>query len=155
MRTARRVLVCGMVLLTFSTLSCGPARRHTEPATMPPLPAEMPLAALGQLPVFLTDQTSDGRNIKLRGLVGNPYPDSINGVRVIFRMLAAPDEAARELDRFQKVMEVQLGPGARTPISWDIQTMYAGLAGRSGFTLQAFAIRRGDQMLPLPPDWKD
>jgi len=157
MRTAvgfNRVFIRGLILLAIGTLSCATVHPDGEPPAVPPMPRNALLAALGQLPVFITDQTTDGRNIKLRGLVANPFPDPVDGVRVVFRMLAAPDDAARELDRFQKIMHVQLAAGARAPMSWDIQTMYAGVGG-SRFTLEAFAIKCGDQVLPLPPDWKE
>jgi hypothetical protein len=115
----------------------------------------MPHAEFGQLQVFTTSQTTDGRNIKLRGLVRNPYPEATQGVRLIYRVLTRPGPDGKELDRFQKVLDSKLSSGAQTPLSWDLQTMYAGQSGTWGFNLQAFAIQRGDRALPLPPDWKE
>jgi hypothetical protein len=114
----------------------------------------MPLAALGQLQVFVTSQVTDGRNIKLRGLIRNPYPETVDGVRVIMRILSEPGPSARELDRTQKVFDERVPGGEKTVLSLDVQTMYAGISG-GGFQLLAFAIKRGDQVLPLPPDWKE
>jgi len=107
----------------------------------------------GQLQVFITGQMTDGRNIHLRGLIRNPYLEPIEGVRVLLQVLSAPSMQGRELDRIQKVLDVHLESGERTALRLDIQTMYAGASG-SGFRLQAFAITRGGQALPPPPDWK-
>lgn len=115
-------------------------------------PSQIPLAEFGQLPVFITSQSTDGRNIHLRGLVSNPYPDPVEGVRLVFRILSTPSADARELDRFQHLMDDRIPPGGRAALRWDLQTMYAGQGGMSGFDLQAFAIRRGGKELPPPPD---
>jgi len=118
-------------------------------------PAQIPLATFGQLPVFITWQGTDGRNIHLRGLVANPYPETIEGIRVIVRILGAVDLDARELDRTQTTTEDRLASGEQTSLRLDIQTMYAGQSGGSGFTLEGFAITRGGRTLPLPPDWRE
>ena len=52
-------------------------------------------------------------------------------------------------------METKLAPGEQRALRWDIQTMYAGQGGFSGFEIAAFAIKRGTQPLPPPPDWKE
>ncbi len=115
-------------------------------------PSQIPFAEFGQLPVFITSQLTDGRNVQLRGLVLNPYPEPVEGVRLIFRILPTPDAGARELDRFQKVTDDRIPSGGRAALRWDLQTMYAGQGGMSGFTLQAFALKRGGKDLPPPPD---
>jgi len=153
MLAARRDINRVLALLAVCTVACAPAPRTPPPESFPPLPPEV--KASGQLAVFITDQTTDGRNLKLRGLVANPYDLPIAGVRLVFRIMPTAEPTARELDRFQKVMNAHLAPLARVPLSWDIQSMYAGQSGRFGFTLQAFAITRGDESLPLPPGWKD
>lgn len=159
---AARLRSSMMILALVGTAcSCGPPQQpprvDVEGTAAPPavqLP-EMLLSELGQLQVFITGQTTDGRNIKLRGLIRNPYSDPVEGVRVIFRMLTAPSADARELDRVQKVLEEQLASGEQTALRLDVQTMYAGQSGMSGFSLQAFAIKRGGQVLPPPPGWKE
>lgn len=142
------------VLSSCQTLQSPPP----GPAEAPPaVGLEPPLSELGQLQVFVTDQTTDGRNIHLRGSIRNPYPDPVDGVRVMFLMVTTPDpgQEPRELDRAQKVLSVRLASGERTILRLDLQSMYAGQAGRTRFALVAFAIKRGDQELPPPPDWKE
>ena len=117
--------------------------------------SNIPLRQFGQLQVFATDQTTDGRNFKLRGLVRNPYLETVEGVRIVFEIRSTPDPSSRQLDRFQKVVDTTLAPGEQTALRWDIQTMYAGQGGYWGFSLEAFAIKRGGQPLPPPPDWKE
>jgi hypothetical protein len=117
-------------------------------------PSQIPLAEFGQLAVFVTSQMTDGRNLHLRGLVANPYPEPVEGVRILLRMLSGPSAGARELDRMQKVLDDRLASGAQTALRFDVQTMYAGVQG-GGFLLQAFAIKRGDKELPPPPGWRE
>jgi len=153
MAFARRTYARALLFLAVCTLSCAPAERSTPPDPLPPIPPEV--RASGQLAIFITDQTTDGRNLKLRGLVANPYDVPVDGVRLVFRIRSTVNPTSRTLDRFQKVMNLHLAPAARAPLSWDIQTMYAGQSGMSGFSLQAFAIKRGEETLPLPPEWRE
>lgn len=145
------------LLIVSLAYSCGPphtpvpqpdSAAHEEAATT------MPLSELGQLQVFVTSQLTDGRNLKLRGLIRNPYPEAVEGIRLIFRILSAVSVDARELDRRQQLMDERLASGEQTALRFDVQTMYAGAAG-SGFVVQAFGITRGGIELPLPPDWKE
>ena len=115
-------------------------------------PSQIPLAEFGRLPVFITDQTTDGRNLRLRGLVFNPYAETVDGVRLILRILPSPDAGARELDRFHRETDDHIPSRGQTALRFDVQTMYAGQAGMWGFDLQAFAIKRGGKDLPPPPD---
>jgi len=114
----------------------------------------MPHADLGLLPVFITEQTSDGRMIHVRGLVGNPYPEAVEGVRVIVRILLAPRPDSEEVDRFQKEYRTRIASGDRASLRLDIRTPYASAEGTGGIFVQAFAIRRGSEYLPTPPDWR-
>jgi len=154
-RVLRLHLLASSLLLLG--VACGPLQAHRpEPGMESDERAvtDMPLRELGQLQVFITGQMTDGRNIMLRGLVRNPYPETVDGVRVLFRMLSAPGAEGRELDRMQKVLDVKLASGEQTGLRWDIQTMYAGPAG-GGFQLLAFAVKRGDETLPPPPEWRE
>jgi hypothetical protein len=142
-------------LLATTTLgACGPPAAQPSPAAALPAEADIPLREFGQLQVFITGQTTDGRNIKLRGLIRNPYADTVEGARLVFRMFTNPGPEATELDRAEKVIDTKLGSGEQTPLRWDLQSMYAGQSGVWGFAVQAFAITRNGQALPLPPDWK-
>jgi hypothetical protein len=145
----------GTLVLAGWFCSCGPPPRQSP--SNGSLPAaegsDMPLRGFGQLQVFITSQTTDGRNLKLRGLIRNPYLEPIEGVRLVFRILSAPSADARELDRMYKVLDDHLAGGEQTALRWDLQTMYA--QGGGGFQILAFAIKRGGQPLPAPPDWKE
>jgi hypothetical protein len=151
---ARRAVVLFALLVATTLPGCGPPSEKPSPAAALPAEADIPLREFGQLQVFVTGQTSDGRNIKLRGLIRNPYADTVEGARLVFRMFTRVGPDATELDRMQKVIETRLGSGEQTALRWDLQSMYAGQSGVSGFTVQAFAITRGGEELPAPPDWK-
>jgi hypothetical protein len=139
-------------------VSCAPptAAPPTPPeaaAASPDLPAVDPaLAERGVLQIFVTDQLTDGRNLKIRGRIRNPYDQPVDGVRLVLRILSMPGPQGHELDRFQQVLEERVEGGAQIPLRLDVQTMYGTFGG---LTLQAFAIRRGGQTLPLPPEWKE
>ena len=157
-RITRPYLQLAALTVAIMVSSCAvPSRPQPSPQVTDELhkidPSQIPLSEFGQLPVFITSQMTDGRNLHLRGLVGNPYPETVEGVRVVLRMLSEPGEGARELDRVQKVLEDQLATGQQTALRLDVQTMYAMQGG--GFRLQAFAIKRGGQDLPPPPDWRE
>lgn len=74
-----------LAIVAVAACSAGPSARKADPATnamFPSLPVND--AELGQVQLFVTDQTTDGRNMKLRGLLRNPYPEDVEGVRVLF-----------------------------------------------------------------------
>ncbi len=139
-------------IVAAGDLSCGtpPAGRA---GAYRPVEISAQAREVGVLPVFITDQTTDGRNVKLRGKIRNPYPESILGVRLVYLDLA-PGAPERVLDHAVRIIDVEMGAGQDTPLRWDIQTMYAGSPG-ARFSLMAFAIRRGGKDLPLPPGWEE
>ena len=160
-RRGRSVLALALVVTLFAA-GCARSRPPvvTRPAATPaeppalPSPAGVPQADLGLLPVFVTEQTRDGRLIQVRGLVGNPYHEPVEGIRVIVRILLAPRADAEEVDRFQKEYRTRIASGDRAALRLDIRTPYARAEGTGGIFLQAFAIRRGNEYLPIPPDWR-
>lgn len=152
--TAQWTVVTLLLGSAAAVSSCAPpaaVRRQAALAAQAP----PPLSQYGQLQVFTTSQSTDGRNIRLRGTIRNPYAQPVEGVRLIFRILSSPSPDARELDREQRVVDGHLDAGAAMPLRWDLQTMYAGQSSPSGFTLQAFAAKRGGQSLPAPPGWRE
>jgi hypothetical protein len=145
----------GMVVLILSAAiwACTDLSPPEPPQTSAPEQpsGNLPLPGTGEpgeLQVFLTGQMSDGRNIQLRGLIRNPYSEAAEGVQVRLQILSRPGADASELDHFQKVMDVRIGPGERTALRWDVQTMYA--QGGGGLHLAAFAMKLGGKMMPLP-----
>ncbi len=139
-------------IAAVGNLSCGMPPAGTADSYRP---VEMPAQAreAGMLSIFITDQTTDGRNVKLRGKIHNPYPEAISGVRLIYLDLA-PGAPPRVLGHVLRIIDQEVGAGQDTPLRWDVQTMYAASPG-ARFNLMAFAIKRGDQTLPLPPGWEE
>jgi len=147
----------GTLLASLLTMSCAPPTaappNAPAPASSGDLPALDPVQAEGGvLQIFVTDQLTDGRNLKIRGRIRNPYDQPVDGVRLVLRILSMPGPQGRELDRFQRVLDERFEGGGQTPLRLDVQTMYGSFGG---FVLQAFAIRRGGQTLPLPAEWKE
>ena len=136
-------------------ISCSLPKSAQQNGVRPVFSPSHPHAELGQLQVFVTDQTTDGRNLHIRGLLRNPYPEAVNGVRVMFYILSAPSQEAKVLDRIQKELEIEIAGGEQAALRLDLQSMYAGQSGYWGFSLVAFAVKRLGADVPPPPDWKD
>ncbi len=149
-----RVSLSLLLWISTAVPSCAPVR-STAPAASVADRRQIPLSEFGQLQIFSPGLMTDGRNIKVRGRVRNPYPEPIEGIRVVFLMMASPENGVRVLDRFQEVLDDRLASGEQAPLRFDVQTMYAGMGGMNRFELLAFAIKRGGHDLPLPPDWKE
>jgi hypothetical protein len=125
-------------------LGCGPTAAPPPPAgDVRWRPATVDAAA-GQLQVFLTEQTTDGRFVKLRGLVRNPYPEQVTGVRLVARILRTPGVDANPFDTLQRSWDVTIPAGQRVPLRWDLETMYGGAAViPGGLVVEAFAAGGG------------
>ncbi len=155
MMQAAPVRVSLILSFSLALVSCAPPHSAAPPQSAIPDVRDVPLAEFGQLQIFSPGLMTDGRNIKVRGRVRNPYPEPIEGIRVVFLMMASPENGARVLDRFQEVLHDRLAYDEQAPLRFDVQTMYAGMGGMNRFELLAFAIKRGGQYLPLPPGWKE
>ncbi|HVN86837.1 MAG TPA: hypothetical protein VMW17_18560 [Candidatus Binatia bacterium] len=110
---------------------------------------------LARLEVFTTGVMTDGRNISIRGKLRNPWPERVDGVRLIFRIYSSgvgttdPPRAT-----FQEEKTIQIKSGDTTALRMNIETMYAG--GESGsFRLEGYAKRVGNRDIPPPPGWKE
>lgn len=137
-------------------VACNPAPRPAAtPENRPPINyfPPNPQAQYGQLQVFSTWLTTDGRTLRIRGMLRNPYPETVKGVRVIFRLLSTASTHGRELDRVQRVLDDDIPGDGQHPLSLDVQSMYAGQAGLWGFDIAAFAVQRGGKTIPAPPIW--
>lgn len=108
-----------------------------------------PLGRFGGLQHTLRIASSEGRTLRLRGKVHNPYPNSVAGVRIVVQILAASPPDDRELERHEiEFTEVNLASGAETAVGREIQTMYT----TSKFIrVAAFAMKRDGADLPPPP----
>jgi hypothetical protein len=150
MRRVWFALLVGVV--SCSSHGPAPPAAPVNPSMLKPAEAAL-LADAGQLQVFTTNLASDGRRMRVRGFVHNPYPQRVDGVRLALRILSHADSSGRELDRFQRVLESPIDPGQDAPVHWDIESGY-GSVDSGSFDLQAFAVRRGGEALRPPPGWQ-
>jgi hypothetical protein len=149
-RTSMLLVVLGAV--ACSSRAPAPSAESNPIAMLKPAEAAL-LTDAGQLQVFTTNLATDGRRMRVRGFVHNPYPQRVDGVRLALRILSHADSSGRELDRFQRVLDGPIDAGQNAPVHWDIESGY-GSVDSGSFDLQAFAVRRGDESLRLPPGWR-
>ena len=155
-RSTRRTALAGMIVLGACATPSPPPAPPVPPTrqeTAAPTNATLPLAAFGQVQLLSTEIRTDADFIRLRGMMKNPYDEPVEGVRMICRILNDPSPTAVELDRFQRVLDVTLASGAQTSFNLDLQSNHAGTRFGS-VRVQAFAIKRGDRTMPLPPEWR-
>lgn len=101
------------------------------------------------LQVVTNDILTDGRNIKIRGVVVNPCADRVEGLRYLVRLFDRP--RTRELDRFRHEVETSIESGQRTAMAVDVSSMYA--SGGGTFVVEAYPAKLGEKVLDYPPDW--
>lgn len=150
--STRWALVSLVLLLTLAACSqLQPPPRPQHEAGAEPPPKVMLDEEHGQLAVFTSSLTTDGRNMFIRGKINNPYPEAIDGMRIMVRLVSG--DGAREYDRFQRESDTVLAPGETTALREDIASMYAATEGR--FLVQAYAKTRGGKEVAAPPDWRE
>lgn len=137
MRSRARGAFVGLLLVA----ACGmPPPSPTDMRGMQWTPPEASLAE-GQLQVYVPSKlASDGRRIRVRGMVRNPYAFRIDGVRLVFRLLGREARDADELERMERTLATPVEAGGQVTVNWDVESGYAGTAGWS-FELQAFGVR--------------
>lgn len=141
--------------LLLCTLAClAPAESFPPARRFVPLTPAAGHDDPARLRVVATDHTTDGQRLALRAVVRNESSEPVHGVRLLLRLLATPSADSRELDSFFHTMRVGIPPGGETIVRWDVQTVYAGQPGASGFVLEAYAIRRGNTEFPPPAGWR-
>lgn len=107
----------------------------------------------GRLEVSTGSLLTDGRNLRVRGTLRNPFPQPVEGVRVVFEIYAGgPAASARPLDTVQEEKAIRIAPGDTAPLRLDVQTMYAA---DNRFLVAAFAKRVGDREIAPPPGWRE
>jgi ankyrin repeat protein len=103
------------------------------------------------LRIFTTDLTTDGRNIKIRGRVENPYSETVHGIR--YRVALLQRDSKRVLDTFlEERDDTEIAPGGSVVLRLDIASMYAATEGN--FAVEAVPMRLGNREIPAPPQWK-
>jgi len=115
--------------------------------------AERSAVTAQMLKVITTDQTTDGRVMKLRGKLYNPLPETVTGAWLIVRLMSHTGSNATERETAQKEISATIPPGETTALRWDIQSSYLG-SSPGGFLVEAYPKRIGDREMDPPPDWK-
>lgn len=111
--------------------------------------AAYPLGAYGGLQHNLRVNSSDGRTLRVRGKIHNPYPGAVDGVRIVVQILSSGPPEGRELERHQiELSAVDLAAGSETVVHRDIQTMYTS---SKVIRVATFAMKREGSDMPLPP----
>lgn len=121
----------------------------------PKVEAGKPLsyADYGQLEIAYAKSVPAGSEDKLSFSVRNPYSQTVEGVRVIFRVTSTRESDGLELARVQKEFDVTVERGNVSPI--EIVVPPEVRQRGAGTFLHAYAIERGGQELPLPPEWRE
>ena len=107
-----------------------------------------------RIEVLTTGIMTDGRNLMVRGKLRNPMPETVDGVRLLFKIYQAGVGSSGEpLETIQQEKDIAIDGGDTAALRMDVQTMYAG--GASSYRVEAYAIKVGDHEIPPPPDWRD
>jgi len=106
------------------------------------------------LRVVMTDQTTDGHVMLMRGRIINPHTVPVTGVRLQIVFIIPDGEGGGKVQEIQqKEVGSTIPPGGSTPLRWDVDSMYASGAGQ--FIVAAYPKRLGDKDMPPPDNWKE
>lgn len=106
------------------------------------------------LKVVMTDQTTTGRIMLIRGKIMNPHREPVAGVRMQI-VFVSPDGSGggKVQDIQQKELGSTIAAGDSVPFSWDVDSTYA--YGGSHFLVAAYPKKLGGKDMPPPDNWKD
>ena len=143
-------------LFALAACSTPPPASVEEPATeaeRPPIESANPTEHV-PLKVIMTDQTTSGRVMLMRGKIMNPHAQPVTGVRMQL-VFVSPDGkgGGKVQDMQQKEFSSTIAPGDSVPFAWDVESTYA--YGDSHFVVAAYPKRLGDEDMPPPDNWKD
>lgn len=144
------------VLGLFALAACStppPAPEGEAPAEAEPPHSDNPTEAV-PLRVVMTDQTTSGRIMLIRGKIVNPLPQPVTGVRMQL-VFVSPDGkgGGKVQDMLQKEFDSTIPPGGSVPFRWDVESTYA--YGDNHFIVAAYPRKLGDRDMPPPDHWKD
>lgn len=106
------------------------------------------------LQVKVTDQTSDGRVMLMRGKLTNPTAETVEGVRMILLMgNTRGDGTYRITDVQRKELGSTIAPGKSTMFRWDVESQ--SNAGPGRFAVIAVPKRLGGRDIPPPKEWTE
>jgi hypothetical protein len=108
----------------------------------------------GELEILNLTATPSMDALTFRGTARNPYDEPIDGIRLIMQVRSDSDPGSPELARAQKVLDAKLPPTAHTAFEIAVKISPSTL-GEPGLALRAFAIQRGDEVLPRTPMWRE
>lgn len=151
--TGRIATVACLVFLPLLASACAPRERSASLAQWAVVDvqdeAAYPLGPYGGLQHSIRVSSSEGRTLRVRGQVYNPYANSVGGVRIVVQILASGEPDARELERHEiEFADIELDGGEDTAVSRNIQTMYTST---KAIRVAVFAIQRGGSTPPPPP----
>jgi ankyrin repeat protein len=103
------------------------------------------------LRVFTSSLITDGRNMKIRGRIENPYSETVRGIR--YRVSLIQPGSMRVVDSFKEERDdTEIPPGGSAALRLDIASMYAASEGY--FRVEAVPMTLGSRQIPEPPQWK-
>ncbi len=136
------------ILLALSFLLCACAAQRPDRHGSDPL-----VDSYGRLDLVSARQRMDGDKMQLHVTVKNSFAEPVTGVRLLYRLLVNKEPDSPEIVRSQVESDAVLAPGAEATVDIELPPQ-AGQRGGFGSFLQAFAVRRGGQVQPLPPYWR-
>lgn len=142
-RVCRTVFLSLILSLPFH--GCAAA----TPAATPKSGANLTPKDYGRLEILMPKTTPHETASTLKFAVRNPYGDVVDGVRVLYRSLAAAAPDAPEAFRLAKRVDLRIAPGEAKEVTLEIPKDRPGVQT----FLQAYAVKLGSQPLPLPPQW--
>lgn len=136
-------------VLLLLLLGVAPALAQSTPAAAPP---QTPLAeaygAFGHLETTVTQvRRPNCWKLMMRGRLHNPYDQAVDGVRLIVRLRASGEEA-REIERVEMALDLELDPGETVPFNREVPTPCT--SSFNDIAVVAFAAHRGASTLPTP-----
>lgn len=108
----------------------------------------------GELEILNVTATPSLDALTFRGTVRNSYEQPIDGIRLIMQIRSDTGPESPELARAQKVLDAKLAPTEHTAFEIEVKVDPSKLA-EPGLLLRAFAMQRGEEMLPRTPIWRD
>ncbi|HYD47593.1 MAG TPA: hypothetical protein VEB21_04565 [Terriglobales bacterium] len=124
-------------------------------SSQPVTPAEAAAHAAteaAQLEIPYARTVPKGNHAVLNFSVRNPYKEEVDGIRVVFRVTTSRDPGAPEVTRVQKELAGRVGAGNVQP--FEIEVPAEARQRGAGTYLRAYALRRGNEVVPLPPEWQ-
>jgi hypothetical protein len=145
----RPTLLAAAVAALGTMAACTP-RQPTDAAAAKPIRGQ----EYGRLEMMNVTSTSHIDSLTLRGIFKNPYDETVDGIRVVLRITEQRSPTSAVIVRAQDLMDTSLEPGATVPFAITAKVDPTTLIN-VGMYLEGFAVRRGDELLPVSPAWEE